>query len=351
MEYIDLRSDTVTVPTPSMKEAAISALLGDDGYREDPTVIELEERAASLLGKEAALFVPTGHFGNQLSIFTHCKKGQEVILADECHIIQWEGGAVTATISQVQLRTLTSNKGTLDPKEIEETIRKDAGDPHCPSTGLICIENAFSNGKVVALDNFRQIREVADKYNIPVHLDGARLFNAATTLNVPAKEIAQYADSVMFCLSKGLCAPLGSLLVSTKEFIARARNNRKTLGGSLRQAGMIAGAGLVALSEMVPQLKDDHKIAKLLANELNGLGGVVKVRLEDVDINMIFFTIEDDRVVDAEIREYFLKNGIKIGGRNNKVMRFVVHHYIREEQVKKIVQTMKDFLELTQAKK
>lgn len=346
MEFIDLRSDTVTQITPSMKEAMLKAPLGDDGYREDPTVIELEEYAANLLGKEAAVLVPTGVFANQLAIFTHCKRGQEVILADDCHIVQWETGGA-AVISQVQLRTLTSNKGALDPKEVEAKIRKDLHDPHVPHTGLICVENAFSTGCVVSLESMKNVKEVADKYEIPVHLDGARIFNAAAALKVEPKEIAQHATTLMFCLSKGLCGSMGSLLVGPKEFVDRARKNRKLLGGSMRQSGIFAAAGLVGLKEIAPRLGEDHKIARMLGEGINGMNGVVKVKLEDIQINMIFFGIESDKIESRELVEYFLKNGIKMSGRNNTTMlyRFVTHYYIQEEQVKKVISTLKEFLD------
>ena len=247
MEFIDLRSDTVTKPTREMREAMFNAEVGDDVYGDDPTVVKLENLAARMAGKEAALLVPSGTFGNQLSLMTHCNRGDEVLLGDDCHIVQHEVGA-SSVIAGVQLRTLNSDKGALDPDEIRSKIR--GNDIHFPRTGLICVENAHSNGRVIPLEIMKEIYQAASEYNIPVHLDGARLFNAAEYLNVPADQNTKYCDSVMFCLSKGLCAPVGSLIVGSKDFIARARKFRKMLGGGMRQAGFISAAGIIALEKM-----------------------------------------------------------------------------------------------------
>lgn len=249
---IDLRSDTVTKPTKAMREAMYNAMVGDDVYGDDPTVNELEAYAAKLVGKEAALFVPSGTFGNQLALLTHCQRGDEVLLGDDCHIVQHEVGAA-AVIAGVQLRTLISKKGILDPEEIRSKIREE--ELHYPRTGLICLENAHSNGRVIPLKAMASVREIALERQVPVHLDGARLFNAATYLKVDVKEITKYCDTVMFCLSKGLCAPVGSILAGSKSFIERGRKNRKLMGGGMRQAGVIAAAGLIALKEMPQYLK------------------------------------------------------------------------------------------------
>ena len=216
MRLIDLRSDTVTKPTQEMRDAMYIAEVGDDVYGDDPTVNMLEELAAKKVGKEAALFVPSGTFGNQLALFTHCRRGTEVILGEDCHIVQHEVGAA-AVIAGVQLRTLKGENGQLDAAEIESKIR--GTDIHVPSTGLICVENALANGRVVTLDNMSAIFAVSRKYNIPVHLDGARLFNAAEYLKVDAGEITRFCDSVMFCLSKGLCAPVGSILAGNRSLL------------------------------------------------------------------------------------------------------------------------------------
>ncbi|MDR2841993.1 MAG: threonine aldolase family protein, partial [Spirochaetaceae bacterium] len=230
MNIIDIRSDTVTNPTDAMRQAMAHAEVGDDVYGDDPTVNKLENLAAQTMGKEAALFVPSGTFGNQLALFTWCPRGSEVILGEECHIIQHEAGAASI-IAGVQLRQIHAPDGNIDPLEIEKRIRK--ADLHSPETSLICLENAHSSGKAVPLETMKAIRVVAEKHHIKVHLDGARIFNAAASLGCSARDIAACTDSVMFCVSKGLCAPVGSLLCGGKKFIDDARNKRKIMGGGL----------------------------------------------------------------------------------------------------------------------
>ena len=240
MKYIDLRSDTVTLPTELMKKAMLNAELGDDVYRDDPTVIELETLASEMMGKEAGLFVPSGTFGNQLALLTHTNRGDEVILQADCHIKKYEVGA-SSVIAGVQLCGI---EGEMNIEKINQAIRGE--DIHFPRTSLICLENATGFGRVLSIDYMKAVYQLAKKQNINVHLDGARIFNAALALNVDVKEISKYADSVMFCLSKGLCAPIGSMLVGSKAFIERARKNRKLMGGGLRQVGIIAACGVVA---------------------------------------------------------------------------------------------------------
>jgi threonine aldolase len=340
MKYIDLRSDTVTQPTQEMRDAMYIAEVGDDVYGDDPTIRELEEYAAQITGKEAALFVPSGTFGNQLALLTHCKRGDEVILGDDCHIVAHEVGAA-AVIAGVQLRTLTSYKGLLDPNEIESKIR--GVDIHFPSTGLICIENALSNGRVVPLDNMQKIYEIAKNNNLPVHLDGARVFNAAEYLKVDVKEITKYCDSVMFCLSKGLCAPVGSMLAGSIDFINRARKGRKLMGGGLRQAGFLAAAGLIALKKMTKRLKEDHDNALFLAGELSTISGI-QVFHEDIQISMVFFDMKATGYDSNEFAREMLKKGIKINPAENGVMRFVTNYWVTREDINYIVKYMKEIL-------
>jgi threonine aldolase len=340
MKYLDIRSDTVTVPTEEMRKAMYHAIVGDDVYGDDPTVKELEEYAAEVVGKEQALFVPSGTFGNQLALFTWCKRGDEVILGDDSHIVMHEVGGASV-IAGVQLRTLQSNKGELSPEEIYAKIR--GKDIHYPSTGLICVENAHSNGRVISLENMERIYEMGVEKKIPVHLDGARIFNAAAYLEIDVKEIAKYSDSLMFCLSKGLCAPVGSILAGDGVFIEKARKGRKLMGGGLRQSGFLAAAGLVALKEMRERLSIDHENAKLLGTALSEIPGIT-VFMEDVHINMVFFDMSTAGCDIHKLTEAFEEKGIKINPPEDGIMRFVTNNGIRKEDIDYIVKTMKGVL-------
>jgi threonine aldolase len=329
MRFIDLRSDTVTAPTQQMRDAMYTAEVGDDVYRDDPTTSKLEEYAAQLSGKEASLFVPSGTFGNQLALLTHCRRGDEVILGDDCHIVEHEVGA-SSVIAGVQLRTVVSSKGALSPDEIEKKIREE--DLHFPRTGLICLENAHSNGRVIPLENMESIYGIAKRHGIPVHLDGARLFNAAVHLGVEACEIAENCDSVMFCLSKGLCAPVGSILAGTKEFIDSARKGRKLMGGGMRQSGILAAAGLIALEKMTKRLNEDHENARLLGSELAKIPGI-NVHLEDIHINMVYFDLSDTGLSDEKLMAGLKSKGIKANSPDSGIMRLVTNYWISSEDI------------------
>lgn len=333
MKYIDLRSDTVTEPTQRMREAMMEAVVGDDVYEDDPTMNELEEYAAALVGKEAALFVPSGTFANQLAIFTWCTRGDEVILPHDCHVVMHEGGAASV-IAGVHLRTLVATHGQMNPVQVRSAIRED--NIHYPETGLICMENAYSDGTVLPIEHMQEIYAIAKSNNIPVHLDGARVFNAATTLKIDIKDLLKYTDSVMFCLSKGLCAPVGSMLVGDKEFIAKARKKRKIMGGAMRQAGILGASGLIALKEMRLRLIEDHDNAKYLAEELDKVQGIEVIK-DALDINMVFFRITDDRLETQMTEENFYKQGIKINGLEDGLMRFVTHYYVNKKDIDKVL--------------
>ncbi|WP_279122290.1 low-specificity L-threonine aldolase [Holdemania filiformis] len=331
MKILDLRSDTVTQPTPEMREAIASALVGDDVYGDDPTVNELERQAAERLGKEAALFVSSGTMGNLLGVQSQTQRGDEVILGARSHIITHEVGHL-AQICQCMGRTIDNPDDRIYPDDIRQAIRPD--DIHEPPTTLLCLENALSNGTVVPLELMRQDYAAAKEAGLNVHLDGARLFNAATALSVDAAELAACADSVTFCLSKGLCAPVGSMLCGTKEFIARARRNRKRIGGGLRQAGFLAAAGLIAMNQMSLRLGEDHANAKTLAAMLEELDGVA-VAKDQLDINMIFLTLNGlaapERFVDA-----LKEQGILINGADHGVYRLVTHWGIETADLPRI---------------
>jgi threonine aldolase len=341
MQYIDLRSDTVTLPTEEMRKAMAEAEVGDDVYEDDPTINKLEKLAAEKVGKEAALFVPSGTFGNQLCVMTHTNRGDEIVLGEDCHITLHEVGAA-AVIAGVQLRTLSSQNGMLDPKQVEKAIRCE-DDIHYPHTGLICVENAHGLGTVIPLENLKEIKDIGMRYNIPVHLDGARIFNAATTLGVDAKDIAKYCDSVMFCLSKGLGAPVGSMVAGTKEFIKKARKNRKLMGGGMRQAGILAAAGIIALEKMTERLIEDHENAAYLADQLSKIPGV-DVKDDRLDINMVFFEMGDDIIAEQKLVEHFMKNGIKICGIEEGEWRFVTNLNVSREDIDFVIEKFKECL-------
>ena len=338
-KYIDIRSDTVTLPTEEMLDAMRNAISGDDVYEDDPTVNELERKSAGILGKEAALFVPSGTFANQLAIMTHTSRGEEIIVPEGNHIVIHEVGA-SAVLSQVQLKTIKDNFGEVDISLLEKAVRPD--DIHFPKTGLICMENAHSSGKVVSLRNMKQVYDFAGKRKIPVHLDGARIFNAAVVLKAEAAEIAGYADSVMFCLSKGLCCPIGSVLAGSYDFIKRARKNRKLMGGGLRQAGYIAAPGLIALGKMTKRLGEDHEHAKYMAAGLDEIDEI-NILKNQLDINMVFFTIKKDGFNEKDFIKYLEKNNIKINPPEGNEFRFVTHYWIKKQDVDYITKIVSDF--------
>lgn len=334
---IDLRSDTVTQPTDEMRQAIFNAVVGDDVYDDDPTIKELEFLASKILNKEAALFVPSGTFGNQLCILTHTRRGDEVIVSQDCHILAHEVGA-SAVIAGVQLRQIQCQGGRFDLDVLKSYIRED--DIHYPDTGLICMENAHGDGSVLPLEHMKSIYDIAKAYNIPVHLDGARVFNAATALGVDVSEVVQYSDSVTFCLSKGLCAPVGSIVAGTKEFIEKAKRNRKLMGGGLRQAGFLAAAGLVALKDMVPRLREDHENAKFLADELDKFDQITVIR-ERLDINMVFFKMD---VNEEEFIAKMLENDIKINGTEDNEWRYVTNNDVTRNDIECVINVMKSIL-------
>lgn len=333
MSVLDVRSDTVTQPTLAMRQAMFDAVVGDDVYGDDPTVRELETLAAGILGKEAALFVPSGNFGNQLALYTHCQRGDEVILGDDCHIVWHETGGA-AVIAGVQLRTIASADGVLRADEVKKRIRV-GDDIHWPRTGLICVENAHSNGRVIPLSAMAAVWDVAQQHGVPVHLDGARVFNAAVHLGCEVRDITRYSDTVMCCLSKGLAAPVGSILAGTAAFIARARKNRKLLGGGLRQAGVLAAPGILALTEMVTRLPEDHANARYLAEQLAALPGI-SVNLDDVHINMVWFRLPDS-LDSGKLMAALADAGIKANGPEHGLMRLVTHWQVGRADIDRIV--------------
>jgi len=287
---VDLRSDTVTRPTPEMFEAMQNAPLGDDVLGDDPTVIELEELAAKTTGKEAALFVPSGTMGNQIALASHCERGDAIIIEEGAHIIYYEVGA-PALLAGVVTFTVPSRRGAMDPEDVEKRVLR--RNLHTPGTSLICIENTHNRGggTIIPLEWMREYRDIADRHGIKVHLDGARVFNAAVAMGLPVVDITEHVDSVNFCLSKGLRSPIGSVLCGTEEIIDKARLWRKRLGGGMRQAGILAACGIVSLTQMVDRLADDHARAKRLALAVGKLPGL-SIDLESVETNMVLVNTE-----------------------------------------------------------
>jgi len=326
---IDLRSDTVTRPTAAMRRAMFEAEVGDDVYGEDPTVNRLEQRAAEIMGKEAAVFVPTGTMGNTVAIKIHTRHGQEVICESRAHILDWEL-AMTAWFSGCLVRSIQAEDGILRWDAIREFVKP--GSPHSAPTGLIELENThnMAGGMVYPLDVLENVAGHARGAGIPVHMDGARIFNAACYLNKPVRELAAHADTVMFCLSKGLGAPAGSMVAGTEEAIERGRLYRKRLGGGMRQVGVLAAAGLIALEEMPHRLGEDHANARFLAAELAKIPGV-RLDPERVQTNIVIFDITGTGLTTGEINSRLKARGVLMSSANARQMRAVTHYDVNRE--------------------
>ena len=342
MKPIDLRSDTFTQPTSAMREAMANAEVGDDVFEEDPTLKKLEMLAAKKTGKESALFVPSGTMGNLISVLSHCQRGDEVLLGDRSHIFLHEVGGISA-LGGVHPRTLPNNQdGTLPLSLLEQSIRHE--DIHSPSTRLICLENThnFCQGSPISPEYMDSLGDLAEKYGLKVHLDGARLFNAAVALDIDVEVLTKRVDSVMFCLSKGLSAPVGSIVCGERGFIQRARKFRKMVGGGMRQAGHLAAAGLVALESLTERLKDDHLHAKFLAEQLASFEGI-ELDQNSVKTNIIFFKLNHPRIDEDLFLRELEANSIKILMTDPGIFRAVLHREITREQVEvvaKIIQSV-----------
>ena len=341
MNWIDLRSDTVTRPTEEMRQAMANAEVGDDVYREDPTVNRLEQRAAEMLGKEAALFVPTGTMGNTIAIKMHTSHGQEVICESRAHILDWEL-SMMAWFAGCLARPIAAERGILQWKQIEPEIRKPGG--FCAPTGLIEIENThnMAGGSVYPLQTINEICKGAHGYGIKVHMDGARLFNAAIASNVPVAEIVANVDSVMFCLSKGLGAPAGSMLVGNHADITQARYLRKRLGGGLRQSGVLAAPGLIALEQMTGRLEEDHANAKRLAEACEQIPGV-KVD-GPVETNIVIADLSGSKLSGAEFCEQMKGKGILLIAITPAKVRFVTHYDVSADQITQTIEALKTLI-------
>jgi threonine aldolase len=340
---IDLRSDTVTKPTPAMRRAMAEAEVGDDVYGEDPTVNRLEAMVAELLGKEAAVFVASGTMANLISVLSHCGRGDEMILGDRAHIFRSEQGGAAA-LGGVHPHTIPNQPdGTLDLAEIEAAIRGD--NEHYPATKLVCLENThnFCGGRVLPVDYMDTVGELAHRHGLKLHVDGARLWNAAVALNVAPARLVREADSVSVCLSKGLGAPVGSVVAGSREFIGRARRNRKVVGGSMRQAGVIAAAGIVAITEMVERLADDHANAQILAQELAATAGI-QINPAEVETNLVFFEVIQPEVSAPQLSTALAERGVLINATGARRLRAALNHHISRGDVDRVVATIRDLL-------
>ncbi|MBX6771087.1 MAG: low-specificity L-threonine aldolase [Chloroflexi bacterium] len=338
---IDLRSDTVTLPTPAMRRAMAEAEVGDDVFGEDPTVNRLEEMAAERMGKEAALLVTSGTQGNLVGVLSHTRRGDEVILGDQSHIYHYEVGGC-AVIGGLQLHPLPNIDGMIDPAEIEAAIRPE--NIHHPRTGLVCIENTHNRNSGAVLDRSQisAICQVAHNHGIPVHLDGARIFNAAVALGVDVRTLTEPVDSVTFCLSKGLSAPVGSVLCGSREYIATARKYRKMLGGGMRQAGIIAAAGIVALTTMVDRLAEDHENAALLAQGLAELPGIA-LDPAKVRTNIVIFGVTAP-IGAAGLVRALKERGILCNATAPDRIRMVTHYGIERTDIETTLRAARDIL-------
>jgi threonine aldolase len=330
-----------------MREAMAKAEVGDDVWGDDPTVIQLQEMAAERVGKEAALFVPSGTMGNLAAALSHCGRGDEVILGDKAHAFRLEAGGM-AVLGGIHPFTVPNRPdGTLALEEMAAAVRPD--DPHCPRSRAIFLENSHNicSGAAIPPDYFAAVRQLANQHGLLVHLDGARVFNAAAALNCPVTEITQYVDSVTFCLSKGLCAPVGSLLCGSADFIYRAGRVRKMLGGGMRQAGILAAAGIVALEQMVDRLVDDHANARRLAEGLAEIPGV-NIDLHRVSTNLVFFRLDKDVAIEPSdlIRQLEREHRVKVQWRGGRQFRAVTHYWITSERVDVALEAMRSLVRL-----
>ena len=341
---IDLRSDTVTLPPKAMKDFMMQSSLGDDVYGEDPSINLLQEKTADLFKKEDALFVSSGTMANLISVLTHCDRGDEILLGDKSHIFYYEAGGVSAFggIHSHQLKN--KDDGTIDINEIKNNIRKD-GDDHFPKTKLLCLENThnYCYGSPIDQNYFKDVNKLLNARNIKLHIDGARIFNASIALKTSVADLTNNADSISCCLSKGLSAPVGSLIVGKRDFILKAKKIRKALGGGMRQAGIIASAGLYSFNNMIDRLEEDHEIAQILANKLYEIEDL-NIDLDMVKTNIIFINLNNTKLSDKEFLLQLNQNNIKIDYKGNRKFRLVTHYGFQKTEIDTVVSTIANIL-------
>ncbi len=341
---IDLRSDTVTLPSNDMKKFIIDSPLGDDVYGEDPSVNLLQNKIAKIFNKEAALFVPSGTMANLIAVLTHCNRGDEVILGDKSHIFYYEAGGISAFggIHSHQLKN--NDDGTININDIKTSIRA-LGNDHFPKTKLICLENTHNAcyGSPLNTEYFHDVKKVANKHDLSIHLDGARIFNAAIALNKSVDELTKDCDTISCCLSKGLSAPVGSVVLGTKAFILKAKHMRKALGGGMRQAGLIAAGGIFSLENMIDRIADDHVNAKELAYELHKIK-TISINPEQVYTNIIFIYNKNTQISNKQLLNELEKNNIKIDYKGNSKFRLVTHSGFKKRDINSVVKVFKEIL-------
>ena len=333
-KIIDLRSDTVTQPSNQMRDAISNSLLGDDVFGEDPTVNKIEQKAAQIMGKESALLVPSGTMGNLVSILSHCERGTEIILGHKSHTFIYEGGGISSVGGIHSRQLLNDDFGIINLDDIKQAVRDD--NVHYPKTSAISLENTHNMcfGSPIEPNYIKSVSVIAKENNLKLHIDGARIFNAAVSLNIDVKDLVKNVDSVTFCLSKGLAAPIGSVVCGSKKFIDKARRHRKVLGGGMRQAGIIAAAGLISLDDCIMQIKKDHNNAKVLAEGLNKIKGL-SVQLNLVQTNIIFFKLETDEITAQALVESMNSKGIKFFETSPNRFRLVTHYGITKKDIYK----------------
>ena len=341
MHTIDLRSDTVTLPTNEMLEAISKAELGDDVFQEDPTVNKLEHLAAKTFNKESAIFMPSGTMANLVAVLTHCQRGDEVILGDQSHTFLYEAGGISSFGGVHSRQIKNHDDGTMSLEDIKYSIRKK--DVHFPPSRLVCLENTHNRcfGMPLDMNYINNVSEIVKNNSMMLHVDGARIFNAATALNKSVAELTSEVDSVSFCLSKGLSAPSGSLLCGKEWFIEKARFNRKALGGGMRQSGILAAAGIVALNEMPKKIIKDHQNASTLAKGLNAISGI-SIDLEKVKTNIIYFKLDHSKIDSVTLINSMLKKNIKFFELGPNWFRLVTHAGINEEDIDHVLIQFKD---------
>ena len=341
---IDLRSDTVTLPSKDMKKIMFNAPLGDDVYGDDPSINSLEERASNLFGKEAALFVPSGTMANLISVLTHCDRGDEILLGDKSHIFVYEAGG-TSVFGGIHSHQLKNNDdGTINLQDIKNGIRN-SEDSHHPISKLVCLENTHNicYGVPINMEYLDSVKTIINQNNLKLHIDGARIFNASIALKTSVKELTKHADSVSCCLSKGLSCPVGSLIMSNQDFINKARRIRKALGGGMRQSGILAAAGEYALEHMINRIEEDHSNAYLLAKNLASINEI-KIDLNKIHTNIIFFHLQNINLNDEVFISELLNNNIKIDSKGNRKFRIVTHYGITKKDVHNVIKTIKKII-------